>query len=192
MVNLCTNKSLSLKEAVQLLLMTYSDLKSLLSITLLWLALTSMTAVEAAASASQDVGYKVGQTAPEFQLKSLAGKTWTLAALRNKGYVMLVFWAVDCVYCYAHVKDFNALHAKYKDKGLTIAAINIGAEYDDDVAEYVKDNNIKYLVLSNRLDNLDVAEAYHSVVTPTMVIVSPEGKVVYYGYSLPDISKFIK
>lgn len=146
----------------------------------------------ASAETTENIGYKVGQTAPEFKLKSLAGKAYTLKDLRKKGHVMLVFWAVECVYCYAHVKDFNALHEKYNNKGLTIAAINIGAEYDDDVAEYVKDNNIKYLILSNRLDNLDAAEAYHSIVTPTMVIVNPEGKIVYYGHSLPDISKFIK
>ena len=138
------------------------------------------------------VGYKVGQVGPEFKLKSLAGKTYTLESLRKKGHVMLAFWAVECVYCYAHVKDFNALHAKYNNKGLTIAAINIGAEYDDDIAEYVKDNNIKYLVLSNRLDNLDAGEAYHAVVTPTIVLVAPNGNVVYYGHTLPDLSKFIK
>lgn len=140
----------------------------------------------------QKIGYKVGQVAPEFKLKSLAGKTFTLASLREKGHVMLVFWAVECVYCYAHVKDFNDLHAKYNNKGLTIAAINIGAEYNDDIAEYVKDNNIKYLILSNRLDNLDAGEAYHAIVTPTMVVVDPKGKVVFYGHSVPKLSEFIK
>lgn len=153
-------------------------------------AMLSNTALSV--ESKQKIGYKVGQTAPEFKLKSLAGKSYTLASLRKKGHVMLVFWAVECVYCYAHVKDYNAMHAKYNNKGLTIAAINIGAEYDDDVAEYVKDNAIKYLVLSNRLDNLDTGEAYHAVVTPTMVIVDPKGKVVYYGHSLPKLSKFIK
>jgi len=138
------------------------------------------------------VGYKVGQIAPEFTLKSLSGKAHSLSSLTKNGYAMLVFWAVECVYCYAHVKDFNELHAKYFKKGLTIAAINIGAEYNDDVAEYVKDNNIKYLVLANRLDNLDVSEAYHSIVTPTIVLVSSKGRVVYYGNSLPKITKFIK
>lgn len=144
-------------------------------------------------SASKNaIGYRPGQQAPEFNLKSLAGKSYTLAALRKKGHVLLVFWAVDCVYCYAEVKYLNAMQKKYNNKGLTIAAINIGAEYNDDVAEYVKDNNIKYLILANRLDNLDVGEAYHSVVTPTIVLVSPQGKVVFYGHSLPDISKYIK
>lgn len=163
-------------------------IKPLLLVAILGLAANPAFSVES----KQPIGYKVGQVAPEFKLKSLDGETHTLASLRKKGHVMLVFWAVDCVYCYVHVKDFNALHAKYNNKGLTIAAINIGAEYDEDVAEYVKDNSIKYLILSNRLDNLDAGEAYHAVVTPTMVVVDPAGKVVFYGHSVPKLSKFIK
>jgi len=163
-------------------------IKPLLLVAILGLAANPAFSVES----KQEIGYKVGQVAPEFKLKSLDGETHTLASLRKKGHVMLVFWAVDCVYCYVHVKDFNALHAKYNNKGLTIAAINIGAEYDEDVAEYVKDNSIKYLILSNRLDNLDAGEAYHAVVTPTMVVVDPAGKVVFYGHSVPKLSKFIK
>ena len=171
-----------------MLINTKQNIKALLLVAIL--NLSGMTACSA--ENKPIIGYKVGQVAPEFNLKSLSGKPYTLAELRKKGHVMLVFWAVECVYCYAHVKDFNALHAKYNNKGLTIAAINIGAEYNDDVAEYVKDNNIKYLILANRLDNLDAAEAYHSVVTPTMVVVAPDGKVVYYGHSVPNLSKFIK
>jgi len=65
-------------------------------------------------------------------------------------------------------------------------------EYNGNVAAYGKDNNIKCLILSNRLDNLDVAEAYHMIVMPTRVLVNPEGNVALYGHSLLDISKFVK
>ena len=164
------------------------NIKTLLLVAIFSLASNTVFSVES----KPQIGYKVGQIAPEFKLKSLDGKTHTLASLRKNGHVMLVFWAVECVYCYAHVPDFNAMHAKYANKGLTVAAINIGAEYDEDVAEYVKDNNIKYLILSNRLDNLDAAEAYHSVVTPTTVLVDPNGKIVFYGHSVPKLSQFIK
>ena len=164
------------------------NIKTLLLVAIFSVYSNTVLSVESKAQ----IGYKVGQIAPEFKLKSLDGKTHTLASLRKKGHVMLIFWAVECVYCYAEIPDLNAMHAKYANKGLTIAAINIGAEYNDDVAEYVKDNNIKYLILSNRLDNLDAAEAYHSVVTPTTVLVDPNGKIVFYGHSVPKLSKFLK
>ncbi len=167
----------------------YSGTKPLPLIAVLFLAFATFLVQ---AETNKNIGYKPGQTAPEFKLKSLAGKTYTLASLRKQGHVLLVFWAVECVYCYAEVKNLNALHKKYNNKGLTLAAINIGAEYDEDVAAYVKDNKIEYLILSNRLDNLDAAEAYHSIVTPTLVLINSEGKIVSYGHSIPDISKFVK
>ncbi len=137
------------------------------------------------------VGYKVGNTAPEFKLKTLDKKEYSLSGLRKKGHVLLVFWAVECVYCYAHIKEFNRTNDEFKDK-LTIAAINIGGEYPVEVAEYVKDNNLKYLVLSERLNNLDVGEKYHVLGTPTLVLVSPQGKVLFYGHNLPDLTKWLK
>ncbi len=137
------------------------------------------------------VGYKVGNTAPEFKLKTLAGTEHSLSSLRKKGHVLLVFWAVECVYCYAHIKEFNRAHEEFKDK-LTITAINIGGEYPVEVAEYVKDNKLKYLVLSERLNNLDVGESYHVLGTPTLVLVSPQGKVLFYGHHVPDLSQWLK
>ena len=134
------------------------------------------------------VGYKAGNTAPEFELKTLSGESHTLSELRKKGHVLIVFWAVECVYCYAHIKEFNHAHEKYK-KNLTIAAINIGGEYPIEVEEYVKDNKLKYLVLSERLNNLDVGEKFNVRGTPTLVLVSPQGKVLFYGHRMPDLDK---
>ncbi len=141
--------------------------------------------------AQATVGYKVGNTAPEFKLKSLDGNRHSLTSLRDKGDVLLVFWAVDCVYCYAHIKHFNRAYEQFKDK-LTIAAINVGGEYKKEVEEYVKDNKLKYLILSERLNNLDVAQSYHVLGTPTVVLVSKKGKVLFYGHSVPDLKRWIK
>jgi len=137
-------------------------------------------------------GYKVGEQAPAFELKALDGGLHKLTSFTSKGHVLLVFWATECVYCYAHIADLKKLHQQYLGNGLTLAAINIGGEYDMEVKEYVKDNELSYLVLSNRLKNLDVAEAYHVIGTPTLVLVSPQGEIVYRGHNIPDISKWIK
>ena len=137
-------------------------------------------------------GYKVGNTAPEFNLKGLDGNSYTLASLREKGHVLLLFWATECVYCYAHLPDYKKAHQEFSDKGLTVAAVNIGGEYDPEVQEYVTDNNIEYLVLSDRMNNLYMSEEYHVVGTPTLVLVSPEGKIVFRGHNVPDLNKWIK
>jgi cytochrome c biogenesis protein CcmG/thiol:disulfide interchange protein DsbE len=137
-------------------------------------------------------GPKPGQIAPDFTLKKLTGGKTSLAELRKNGHVMLIFWEPNCVYCYSHIQDFNALHEKYLNKGLTVAAINFLGEYDEEIAEYVKDNNVKYLMLSDRLNNIDVAEAYRVVGSPTIVVIAPDGKVVFYGYKIPDVIQWVK
>ena len=123
---------------------------------------------------------KPGDKAPGFSLKNLQGKTVTLKSLTDKGHVMLVFWELECVYCYAHIKDFNSLQEKYRNKGFTIAGINFLGEYADDVGTYAKDNNVKYMLLADRLNNIDVAESYKVIGSPTIVLISPEGTVLSY------------
>ena len=137
------------------------------------------------------VGYKIGNIAPGFSLKDLNGKKHSLSGLTKDGHVLLVFWAVECVYCYAHIKEFNKAHEQYKNK-LKIVAINIDGEQDEQVREYQKDNKLKYLLLSDRLNNIDVAEKYRVLGTPTIVLISPEGKVLFYGHHMPDISEWLK
>ena len=148
------------------------------------LLLSAITTVNAA-------GLKPGEPAPGFSLKSLGGEQVSLQGLLTKGHVMLVFWETQCVYCYAHIKDFNALQKQYQDEGLTIAAINFLGEYESEVREYVTDNDVQYLVLADRLNNIDVAEAYKVIGSPTIVMVAPDGKILSYGHKIPDMAKWI-
>jgi peroxiredoxin len=136
-------------------------------------------------------GLKPGEQAPGFSLKSLGGEQIALKDLLAKGHVMLVFWETQCVYCYAHIKDFNVLQKQYQKKGLTIAAINFLGEYESEVREYVTDNDVQYLVLADRLNNIDVAEAYKVIGSPTIVVIAPDGNILSYGHKIPDMAKWI-
>jgi len=136
-------------------------------------------------------GLKTGADAPLFNLKNLQGKQVSLKSLQEKGLVMLVFWGPDCVYCYMHIQEFNALHKKYHNNGLSIAAINFRGEYESEIQEYVDDNNVKYLMLTDQLKNIDVAEHYKVFASPTIVLISPKGKILYYGHKVPNILKWL-
>jgi len=136
-------------------------------------------------------GLKAGALAPGFNLKSLNGKQVSLKSLRDKGLVMLVFWEPECMYCYMHIPEFNALHAKYNNKGLSIAAINFLGEYEAEIKDYVDNNNVTYMMLTDQLKNIDVAQAYKVIGSPTIVLISSKGKILYYGHNVPDISKWL-
>lgn len=147
----------------------------------------------AATFAEGDAGPKVGQTAPEFSMTDLKGKSHSLAQLRKKGHVMLVFWSTRCHFCHALIPNFKATDKKYSGKNFTFAAVNIGVENQPEVEAYVFENELNYLVLNEDDKKADVAEAYQLIGTPTIQLIAPDGKVLYRGHFLPkDLDALMK
>ncbi len=132
----------------------------------------------------------VGKDAPEFALVSLPGPKVTLSKLRQQGQVLLVFWTTECLYCLSHIDDLNKMQAKHSTR-LTVTAINIGGEVSREIRDYVKRNKIGYLILADRLNNIEVGDAYQVKGTPTMVLISAEGKVLYVGASVSKVSQWL-
>lgn len=157
---------------------------------LYWLLIPLVVALGVPNSATARL--QVGQPAPEFALTTLDGPRVALSELRAKGHVLLVFWTVDCVYCLAEVSKLNRLHEHYLDKGLSVAAINIAAETEIEIKDYVHDNGVEYLTFLDRGNNLDVVDSYGVFGTPTLVLIAPSGTIEYYGHKIPDISRWIK
>ena len=134
--------------------------------------------------------YKVGQTASDFSLKDLDGKLVTLKELLKQGHVLLVFWETECVYCYLHISDLNKIQETYKDKGLTVVAVNFLGQHINDIRDYKNTNNVQYLMLGDTLNSIDVAQAYRVIGSPTIILISPEGKILFYDYDVPDLTQW--
>lgn len=62
---------------------------------------------------------KMGDPAPDFSLKDLAGETVQLSSLKNRP-VVVRFFITDCKFCKADTPVFNDYYNKYKDQGLMI------------------------------------------------------------------------
>jgi thiol-disulfide isomerase/thioredoxin len=137
-------------------------------------------------------GPYVGQTAPEFSMTDLSGKSHSLSQLREKGHVLLVFWSTQCHVCHTMLPAFKKIDEQYKDKGLSFVAVNVGYEDLPEVKDYVYEFKIKYLVLNEDDKKADVAEAYRLRGTPTMELISPDGKVLYRGHRIPDVERLMQ
>ena len=143
-------------------------------------------------SQANEVGPKVGQMAPDFEINDLEGKVIKLADLRQKGHVMLIFWSTRCSYCHAMLPKFKHLYSTYKGNGLSVVGINIGFEDQPEVNAYAMQFEIPYPVLNEDDKKEDIVNAWKVRGTPTIQIVAPDGKVVYRGYSLPKkVDNFI-
>src|SRR3954453_10146988 len=103
------------------------------------LALAAFFAAGLAPQAADPAPLVVGQPAPEFKIRDSSGNEIDLAELTAKGPV-LVRLTCGCLGCNKELPYFQALHAAYKEKGLTSLAIF--REPDTKVEAYVKEKNL--------------------------------------------------
>jgi tetratricopeptide (TPR) repeat protein len=122
-------------------------------------------------------------SAPDFSLRDLNGKTWTLAALRGKP-ILLNFWAIGSGACRDNLKILNEVH---KHSGLEIVAVNVDNPYDaDSVRALARELHLSFPIL---LGSDEVAAVYNIIYRylfdrhrdlglPTSFLISEKGEIV--------------
>jgi thiol-disulfide isomerase/thioredoxin len=116
---------------------------------------------------------KVGDAAPDFALKDLAGAEVTLASLKGK-VVLLDFWATWCGPCKAAMPAIQKIADDYKDKGVVVLGINTWENSPDAAKKYMADKKFTYPCL---LAGDPLAEAYGVPGIPTLVVIGKDGAV---------------
>jgi thiol-disulfide isomerase/thioredoxin len=117
-----------------------------------------------------------------------------VADLRGK-VVLLDFWATWCGPCRATIPKLNALHKKYKDRGLVILGLTeyygdiegravTPAQELEHVRRYKRKNNMAYGVGVSRVDNGD---PYGVVSIPTAVLIDRRGRVRFITVSASEV-----
>jgi len=136
---------------------------------------------------TESAGQAKINVAPDFTLSGIDGKTHKLKDYLGD-VVILDFWATWCGPCKMEIPHLKELHARYKEKGLTVIGVSLDAQGKQVVAPFVEKHEIPFLSL---LGNADVVKAYGNVRSiPTTFLIDRKGIVqkVYKGYQ--DISVF--
>ena len=117
-----------------------------------------------------------GQSAPDFALQSIEGKTVHLSDLRGKA-VVVNFWATWCQPCKIEMPWFVELQKQYGPEGLQI--VGISADEDttpEELGKFTKELGINYPIL---IGKEEVEQAYGGIqFLPVTVFVDRDGKVV--------------
>ncbi len=153
-----------------------------LSLTVLGIALVASFAV-----AQKPQTSLVGQDAPKFSMPAADGKTYDLSAYKGK-YVVLEWTNKDCPFVKKHYGS-GSMQATQK------AAIEMGAVWlsiissspgsqgyltADEVTSYRKDRGVNST--ATLLDpEGKLGHMYNARTTPQIVIINPDGKVIYNG-----------
>jgi len=137
----------------------------------------------------------LGKTAPAFTLKDVDGRELTLASLRGKT-VLLDFWATWCEPCRAATPHIQSLHDRFKDKGLTVLAIDTSEPAATALA-YFADHKFTFANLLG--SGTSAIKDYGADGIPLVVLIDKDGVVRYShrgwgtGTALtPEVRKLIE
>lgn len=119
------------------------------------------------------IGTRVGQMAPDFRLKDLAGKEVALSDFRGR-VVILNFWATWCGPCRAEIPAIRAVSERYEEHDLTVVAVNLG-ETSGAVSSFVKDFDMQFPVLLDT--NISIARQYGVFSIPTTLFLDDQGVI---------------
>ncbi len=148
--------------------------------------LTILTSLVAGAVFALDAP-PVGSMAPDFSLTDAKGKTHSLSQYKGK-YVVLEWFNPECPFVKKHYGSGNMqkLQEEYTGKGITWLTIDSNAPGSEgnltaDAASKVM-TGWKTHQTALLLDPEGKAgRAYGAKNTPNMVVINPEGKIVYEG-----------
>jgi peroxiredoxin len=122
----------------------------------------------------------IGQKAPDFTLKDIAGNSISLSSYKGKT-ILLNFWASWCPPCRAEMPSMNKLNDLLKKRGLVILAVSTDKSVFD-VKNYLKENPVNFTVLIDY--NLNVSRNLYKVfMMPTTFLIDKRGIIVrkYFG-----------
>lgn len=116
-----------------------------------------------------------GTKAPEFELKTLEGKNFSLADSLSKGPAVLAFFKVSCPTCQYALPFLERLYKTYAKNGVTL----VGVSQNDpkETAAFMKDFGITFPVLLDNAQNYPVSNAYGLTNVPTLFWVDPDGEI---------------
>jgi peroxiredoxin len=150
------------------------------------LFLISLISVVAARFAAAEVP-AIGSAAPDFSAPDPAGKAHSLTEYKGK-YVVLEWFNPECPFVKKHYGGGNMqkLQEEYTAKGVVWLTIdsnapgtegNISPEQAQKIMASWKTKQTALLLDPES----NIARSYGAKNTPNMVVISPEGKVVYEG-----------
>ncbi len=129
---------------------------------------------------------EAGHTAPEFSLKALDGKQYSLKQLLEHGPVVVAFFKISCPVCQFTFPFLQRLHERFSSGRATV----IGVSQDD--ARSTKEFNQEYGVTFPTLvdtEGYPASNAYGLTNVPTIFLIAPDGKVKVscLGFSKSDL-----
>lgn len=128
----------------------------------------------------------IGAAAPDFQLTTLDGKTFSLSsAAKDHKAVVLMFISTQCPYSNAYNDQMRDLANAYGGRGVLFVGINSNKTEDvADAIAHAKAHGHTFPIVKDPGNK--VADLYDARRTPEVYVVDPQGKLRYHGRITED------
>ncbi|MFZ1642911.1 MAG: TlpA disulfide reductase family protein [Candidatus Contendobacter sp.] len=125
--------------------------------------------------------------APPMVGQTLDGRTLTLEQLRGNP-VLVTFWATTCPSCIEEMPHLVELYRELHPKGLEIVGVAMAYDPPEQVRAMVARRQIPYPIVLDTQSR--IAREFDDVrLTPTTVLISPEGRIMHYRLGPLDLPK---
>lgn len=128
-------------------------------------------------------------TAPDFSLKSVDSKEYSLRALMERGPVVAAFFKISCPVCQFTFPFLERLHKRYGGDGVTF----LGISQDDarSTMNFAKEYGITFSILLDDQDRYVVSNDYGLTNVPTIFLIDTDGvvKVSSMGFDKKDLEE---
>jgi peroxiredoxin len=117
----------------------------------------------------------IGTKAPDFELKTLDGKPFSLSDKLTQGPVVLAFFKVSCPTCQYSLPFLERLHKAYGHNGVTL--VGISQNDAGDTGAFNKEFGITFPVLLDDTRSYPASNAYGLTNVPSIFWVAQDGEI---------------
>jgi peroxiredoxin len=145
-----------------------------------WLAPVAALILLSSTTRADTPATQLGKKIDRFSLKDTAGKTWSLADLKDKKAVVVLFIGTQCPINNAFMPRLAELHKTYAPQGVQFLAVNPNRQDDvKRIAAHAKEHAVPFPVL--RDEGAAVADRFGARRTPEVFVLDAQRKIRYHG-----------
>jgi peroxiredoxin len=127
-----------------------------------------------------------GQVAPEFSLKAIGGREYSLSELVAHGPAVVAFFKISCPVCQFTFPFLQRLHERFGDSGATF----VGISQDDSrpTRHFNEEHGVNFLTLLDP-HPYSVSNAYGLTNVPTIFLIESDRTItsICIGFSKSDL-----
>ncbi len=116
---------------------------------------------------------QIGADAPDFSVKDMNGKTYSLSSLKGK-IVVINFWFVECKPCVIEMPELNEIVQKYKSEEVVFLAFALNKQ--PKIESFLKKHSFDYTILP---DSRAVIGDYKIKSYPAHIILDQNSKIAF-------------